>query len=129
MLKIKTYIAPSTIPGAGMGCFADEDIPRGKQIWVFNPLIDRLYTVENLELFSELERQFVETYAYKHNGLYFLCVDNGRFFNHSEDPNTYDPNYEYATYASKDIKKGEEILSNYSTFGVTLDDLHFNVRL
>lgn len=127
MLKIKTYLAPSTISGAGLGCFAAENISAGTIIWTLNPLLDRIYTEENLVLLSEHERKFIETYAYRNNGLYYLCVDNGRFINHSDKPNTFDPNNEYATYAAKDIKIGDEILSDYRTFGITSDDLRFNM--
>ena len=126
MLNIKTYIDKSTIPGAGLGCFAGEDIKEGTLIWEFNPLMDRIYTKACLSKMSELEIDFINTYAYSHNGLYILCIDNGRFFNHSEEPNTLDPADQYCSYAKRDIKKGEEILSNYYTFGLTKEDRIFN---
>ena len=127
MLTVKTYIDKSPI--AGMGCFAAEDIKEGDLIWELNPFLDRIYTEENLKFMSELEVNFVKTYAYLHNGLYFLCIDSARFFNHSsENYNTLDPFNEYKTYALRDIKKGEEILSNYGTFGGP-EDVDFNMNL
>lgn len=125
MLMVRTFVDKSTIPNAGLGCFAAEDIVAGAKIWELNPLIDRIYTEESMQAFTEIQRQFIETYAYKHHGLYFLCVDNGRFFNHSEYPNTCESTG-YATFAARDIKTGEELLSDYSRFGSTEDDRQFN---
>lgn len=128
MLLVKTFVTRSIIPGAGNGCFAAEAIPKGTKIWEFNPFLDRVFTEQNVKTMNDLDAEFVNTYAYKHNGLYFLCVDNARFFNHSDDRfNTIDPNDEYATYALRNIHKGEEMLSNYATFGVTEDDLKHNM--
>ena len=64
-----------------------------------------------------------------YNGMYFLCIDNSRFLNHSEENcNTYDAPKEQSTYASKDINIGEEILSNYKFFGITEEDYEFNTK-
>jgi len=127
MLKIKTFIDKSTIPNAGIGCFAAEDIAEGALIWKLDPNLDRIYTDDNLSIMNNLDSEFVKTYAYRHNDLYFLCIDNARFFNHSEEFfNTRDPNNEYCTYASRKIFKGEEIISNYNSFGTNEKDLEFN---
>lgn len=113
-----------------MGCFAAEFIPKGTKIWELNPILDRVYTDYNVSKMTDIEAEFVKIYAYKHNGLYFLCVDNARFFNHSDTNfNTIDPNDEYATYAARDIQQGEEIVSNYLSFGTTEDDKAFNGHL
>ena len=122
-------MAVSTIEGAGIGCFASERIEAGQLIWELDPIVDRIYNDANLESMDSLTRQFVKTYSYRHGGLYYLCVDNGRFFNHSESPNTRDPLDEYKTYALRDIEVGEEILSDYRTFGANSEDLTFNTRL
>lgn len=84
-LLVKTFIQESKIPNAGIGCFAAEFIPQGTKIWELNTALDRIYTQQDLDRLSELEQKFVQIYAYKHHDLYFLCVDNGRFFNHSKD--------------------------------------------
>jgi hypothetical protein len=128
MLEVKTYIDKSTVPDAGLGCFAAEFIPKGARIWKLNPTIDKVFSDLNITLMSELEQTFIKTYCYRHNGLYFLCVDNARFFNHSDDPNTVDPCDEYSTYAARDINQGEEILSDYRSFGKSAEDLAFNTH-
>jgi uncharacterized protein len=133
MLLKKTTLKSSLIPGAGLGCFAAEFIPKGSVIWEFNPLIDRVFAQSEIDQCTELEQSFLNTYCYKYNGLYFLCVDNGRFFNHSDDPNTSEESYStasftrQATIASKDINIGDEIVSNYAHFGITPADTSHNV--
>lgn len=126
MLLVKTYLETSTLENAGLGCFADEDIKAGQLIWKYDDHIDRKFTHEEYKQLSPIQRQFVDKYAYMHNGTLYLCVDNGRFFNHSNYPNTYESAEEQATYASREIKAGEEIFSDYTTFGITQQDLNHN---
>jgi SET domain-containing protein len=125
MLIYKTYLDKSTIPGAGLGCFASEFIPEGAMIWKFDPEIDRVF--ESIEEFSEIQKEFLTTYCYMHDSKYYLCVDNARFINHNSlYPNTRESKTNQATYAAKDIQPGEEILSDYSDFGVNDSDNGFN---
>lgn len=126
-LLVKTYLSESKIQGAGIGCFAGENIPEGTKIWELNTSLDRVYSQSEFDSLEMHIQEFLMIYAYRHNGLYILCVDNGRFFNHSEtNQNTHDPKDEQCTYALKDIAKDEEILSNYLTFGVSEHDHGFN---
>ena len=129
MLRVKTYLDKSLIPGAGIGCFAKELIVKDQLIWEFDPFFDQVYTQENLDNTDDITRQFIKTYCFKQNDLYYLCVDNGRFFNHSETPNTLDLPNTNKTYALRDIQPGEEILSDYATFGISEDDAEFNLTL
>lgn len=129
MLRVKTYLDKSSIPGAGIGCFAKELIVKDQLIWEFDPFFDQVYTQENLDNMDDITRQFIKTYCFKQNDLYYLCVDNGRFFNHSETPNTLDLPNTNKTYALRDIQPGEEILSDYATFGISEDDAEFNLTL
>ena len=126
MLLVKTHLKESNIPKAGIGCFASEFIPKGKMMWLFNPEIDRRITQEKLNTFTEMEQDFLRMYCYMHKGDYYLCADNGRFFNHSETQNTYESADEQATFALVDISLGDEILSDYSNFGDTPKDRIFN---
>ena len=128
MLLVKTYIDKSIIPNAGLGCFSQEFISKGTKIWEYKPEIDREFD-EIKESFSELEKSFIETYAFAHNQKLYLCVDNARFFNHSSKLfNTIDPVGSNCTYAARDINIGEEIISDYSSFGDTDFDKEFNLR-
>jgi SET domain-containing protein len=126
MLTVKTSLKISSIPGAGIGLFSEEFIPKGKKIWEFNPDLDLKFTENEYSQFNGLNADFLYKYTYKCNGEYILCVDNGRFINHSDNANTDDSSSYFQTIAKKDIQIGEEITSNYNEFGRTVEDLEFN---
>jgi uncharacterized protein len=116
MLKIKTYLDKS--PVSGIGIFAGEDIPEGKIIWEFNPLVDFVYSSKewnNLTRgISSESLQHVLRYTYKSNGKYYLCVDSAQFMNHADDSCNVGNNSENDTmFARRNIKRGEELLCNY----------------
>ncbi|MBP6854858.1 MAG: SET domain-containing protein [Candidatus Pacebacteria bacterium] len=120
MLLVKNKIAQSKIHGIGL--FADEFIPKGTEIWRFTPGFDQKFTREQILNFPDL----LQIYAYKYcwrskkSGLYCLSSDNGKYFNHSDDPNALseyrDNEEEVVTVAVRDIQIGEEILDNYNSF-------------
>ena len=123
MLKVKTFLAPSTISNIGIGLFADERIEKDTVIWEFVYMLDFVVTKEDYAELKPMEREFVSKYAYfdkDHNG-YIMCVDNARFFNHSETPNTYEEDGvsirpHGRTVASRIIEQGEELFCNYFDF-------------
>lgn len=114
MLRIPTYLAPSTIPGAGLGLFTRDAVPRGTVIWQFDPAFDR----EIFELPEDpLLRRYVLVYGYVPHDeprRWVLCVDDARFFNHSDTPNCADTD-DY-TRAGRDLAAGEELTSDYRAF-------------
>lgn len=116
MLLVKTKIKESQI--AGYGLFADEFIPKDTIIWKLNELIDKVIPVSDLDKFTQLERDFLDMYAYREGNNIILCSDNGRYFNHSATPNTIDLIDERGslTIAKVDINIGEELVSDYSSF-------------
>ena len=126
MLIVKTSLKMSSIPGAGIGLFADEFIPKGARIWEFTPNLDLKLSKKEYDNFTGLNADFLYKYTYRCNGEYILCVDNGRFINHSDDANTDDSSSFLQTLAKRDILAGEEITSNYNEFGRTEEDLEFN---
>src|SRR5271167_2822884 len=90
MLLVKTYLKESKIHG--IGCFANERIPQGTTIWVFNPLIDSLHTEWQLSQLSPACQEQIRKYAYWDTqwSAFVLCGDDSRFFNHSDTPSCYD---------------------------------------
>ena len=116
MLLVKTKVKQSNI--AGLGLFADEFIKEGTIIWKLNVLIDKVIPITDLDKFSKLECEFLNMYAYREGDNLILCSDNGRYFNHSKNPNTIDLIDERGsvTIAKADINAGEEIVSDYSSF-------------
>ena len=125
MLQIKTYLNRSPINGIGL--FAEEDIPKGKIIWSFNPLVDIVY---NSDQWEQIQRQVsepslaqVKKYAYKENNHHILCVDNAQFMNHSESHfNVGNLKDGDIMIAVADIKKGDELLCNYFEYSDPDDD-------
>ena len=129
MLLVKTRIGPSAVHGIGI--FADEKIPKGTRIWEYREGLDTRFDETFLEQLSPASRAQMLNYAYRNlrTGLYVLCGDDARFFNHSETPNTEDleseehqVNGEGVTVASRDIHVGEEIVSDYRSFDQTARD-------
>jgi SET domain-containing protein len=114
MMRIPTYLAPSPIPGAGLGLFAAGPVAAGTLVWRFDPGRD-LVLHDMPE--DPLMRRFVEIYGYEpldEPHRWILCGDDGRFINHADAPNTLDtPD---TTVALRDIAAGEEITSDYRAF-------------
>lgn len=123
MLLVKTKIGPSPI--AGIGIFADEFIPKGTRIWEFKEGFDLRFDAHFSDTLSEPARKQFLNYSYKNpkTGLYVLCADDARFFNHSDTPTVEDlyfddptENSEGISIAARDINPGEEITSDYRNF-------------
>ncbi|CUI17761.1 SET domain protein [Candidatus Protochlamydia naegleriophila] len=129
MLLVRTVVKPSTI--AGMGIFADEDIKKGQAIWRYSPDTCQLITQKQFHAFvnsfhktEQLIIQYYLTYGYyvaAADGVLIL-LDNARFFNHSNEPNSGGcPEAsgslgDQCSVALRDIKKGEELTESYQTY-------------
>ncbi len=119
MLLCKTKLGLSRIQGIGL--FANENIPEGTVLGINADASGIVrYSEEdwnNLEknLSSESFKQ-IKRYAYKDksSGLYCLNLDDTRFINHSKNPNI-ETNGDH-DLVIRDIKEGEEILIDYTTF-------------
>jgi hypothetical protein len=116
MLTVKTYVAPA---GArGLGLFAAESIRAGETWWIYSLAFDRVIPQEQVNALPALQREFLNTYGtHEPDGSYYVCLDNARFTNHSDKPNT--ANIQDATgcvvrgVAARDITAGEEITVDY----------------
>ena len=120
MIFVKTKLSKSDIHG--IGCFADEDISKGTIIWKFTKGFDQEFPKDYIVNLSTPTRSQFLKYAYtsKKTGNYILCSDDTRFFNHSINNNvkniSLEGEQEGIDIAIKDIKKGEELLYDYSAF-------------
>lgn len=62
--------------------------------------------------FSSLMR-----YSYKEKGLYFLCIDNAQFMNHSlEQANIVQEKETNIMSVKRNIAKGEELFCDYFSY-------------
>ena len=120
MLMVKTRLGQSAIEGLGL--FAEEDIAKGTITWRFVPGFDQTFSPAEIERLPEAARLELSRYTYLHSrtGKYVACLDNARFMNHSDNPNTeggYNgPDDEGFDIATRDIKKGEELTCDYTLF-------------
>lgn len=124
MLRVPARLAPSAIHG--LGVFAVEAIAAGTEIWRFTPGLDRDLTPGEVAAFPADIRVWLDHYAYLDRwlGRWILCVDEARFMNHSDRPNTRQER-EADPYgvdsAARDIAAGEEITCDYRTFEAPVD--------
>jgi SET domain-containing protein len=112
MLLVETSVGPSRIHG--LGCFANEFIPKGKRVWVFDRRIDLIVYVAHLSRLPQAmqtllnDKGFVATRRWRK--CIVLCGDDSRYMNHSDAPNLV------KNVACKDIEVGEELTCDYWSF-------------
>jgi uncharacterized protein len=124
MMLIKTYLDKDAFGGTGI--FADEDIKAGQVIWRYNPDVDKFYSIEEYLKLPEDYRKSIDKHIYREvlDGVCGIMynTDNGRFFNHSNNPNTGNGYSENGLVdsdicvANCDIKKGTELTCDYKEF-------------
>ena len=114
MLCVPTFVAPSPIQGVGL--FTATPLRRGTVIWEFSPDVDWKIPAVDLTRFPDPYRAWLLRYLYREpDGTYVLCGDNGKYMNHSFDPNCDDGNGP-ETIAKRDIAEGEELTCDYRLF-------------
>jgi SET domain-containing protein len=126
MLYVKTYVAPSDVHGLGL--FAKEFIPKGALVWKFTPGFDQKFTREQILSFPDELQIYLYTYCWKSKKSHLYCFssDNGKYFNHSKNPNVLSAyvhgEEEVVITAIKDINPGQEITDDYSSFEFETED-------
>ncbi|MDB5441192.1 MAG: hypothetical protein JWM33_3619 [Caulobacteraceae bacterium] len=116
MMLVDTRVGPSAIHG--LGVFLLEPVKAGQVIWRFDSRIDRIYGETELNSLPAHVQRFLRTYSTWHEptGLYVLCGDNGRFFNHAAEPSTLSGGVSFGEdWAARDLAAGEELTSDYAT--------------
>jgi SET domain-containing protein len=116
MMMVETVLRPSQIHG--LGVFLAEPVRRGQLIWRFDSRVDRVYTPGEIESLPAHIQRYLRTYSTWHAeaGLYVLCGDNGRYFNHSKTPTTVSNAISFGEdHAALDLAAGAELTSDYST--------------
>lgn len=114
MLTIATELRISELHG--LGVFATEPIAKSQVVWRPHRSCDVVYPSDLLATLPAAFREAVEYYGYRdrESGAFMYDVDNGRFINHSEDPNL--KRGRRVMTALRDIAPGEEITADYRLF-------------
>jgi SET domain-containing protein len=129
MLIVETFLEDS--PKKGVGLYSTHFIPKGNKWWVRNELFDKVTSKAEFEKLPLLAQEFIKTYGFlEPTGRWYLCIDNARFSNHSDSPNSENELNEngeiISCFAIRDINPNEEILCNYrETCQTCVDNLGF----
>lgn len=123
-MQIEYEVKESGIAGCGLGLFARQFIPKGTLIWKYKPGVNvRCYrsleeTRRHLsELSSVDEQAFFMSHVYLYDGCMNEILDDGKYWNHSETPNTGQNLADLdSSYAIRDIEEGEELLDDYGCY-------------
>ena len=124
MMMVDTELRPSPIHGIGV--FLKERIPRGGLVWRFDSRIDRVYAADEIAGLPPHIQRYLRTYSTFHRptGLWVLCGDNGRHFNHADRPSTVSNAISFGEdHAARDLEPGDELTSDYRTI---CDDVRLN---
>jgi len=116
MMMVETELRASPIQGIGV--FLTEDVARGTLLWRFDSRVDRVYSPAELDSLPERTAAFIRRFSTwdEKTGLWILCGDNGRHFNHSDTPNTVSTGVGYGDdIAAEDLKAGTELTTDYRT--------------
>jgi SET domain-containing protein len=123
MYIVRIKIGDSSIDGRGV--FAEEAIPTGKKVWVFQLGYDLTKTKEEFEALPGEEKEYLSRTAYLSpwSGLWVYPPkgDAAEYTNHSLENNLsvmFDPDVSPEPFfvANRDIKVGEELTNNYHEF-------------
>ena len=128
MMLVGTDLRISSIHGIGV--FLIGPITAGTVIWRFHSRVDRGYSKAEVETLPPITQAFLDVYATWHASaeVWVLCGDNGRYFNHSDHPNTWSNGIAFGQdIAITDLPAGAELTSDYRTIcdAVRLNGLAF----
>lgn len=98
---------------SGKGVFAQRDFKKGEVVLKWNP---KPLTKEEFEKLTSKKLAYVLHIGRK----YFLMQTPEKFVNYSCEPNTFTKNL--SDIARRNIKKGEEITSNYGKEGLDISE-------
>ena len=116
MMMVDTELKPSLIHG--LGVFLLVPLKKGDLVWRFDSRIDRIYSEAEVASLPPHAQEYLRIYStwHAHTGLYVLCGDNGRFFNHAAVPSTVSNAISFGEdRAIRDLAAGDELTSDYAT--------------
>lgn len=116
MLIVETYLNLSK--GKRIGLFSKKLLPINTIWWFRNESFDKIISNNKMKFFKKPTRQFIVEYGFLEiTQNWYICIDNARFSNHSDFPNSKNIFNEKGEIIScittKIIQAGDEILCNY----------------
>ena len=108
----------------GRGIFAEEDILKGTEVWngAYGRNVLRFINEKEVrdwlaQMPNDKARKEWLQYPVYFEGGFELDLDDGKFINHSPNPNLgYYAMEDNHNYALRDIKKGEELFEDYASY-------------
>ena len=112
----------------GLGIFAGEDIKKGQLIWKYKRDVNIRVICNSWNGEKELkkylailpsyeQRKDLLVHMYCEHGYCNEILDDCKFWNHSDSPNTGNDGPDpFNSYALQNIKRGEELLDDYGTY-------------
>jgi SET domain-containing protein len=98
----------------GVGLFATKFIPKGTITWAQDAM-DRQIHIDAHEAEEPVIDHIMKRYLFeKEEGIYILCWDEARYYNHSCGSNNY--SIDDFTVAVRDIYPGEELTDDYGYY-------------
>ena len=115
MFLIKTKLIETPHKGIGVEC--KQVVLRNTIVWKYCTRFNKTFDLSELTNLTPIEQEFIDTYTYTRlDGKIELDLDNSRFMNHSDKPNTSFPIDSEYGYAIKDILIGDELTCDYREF-------------
>jgi uncharacterized protein len=112
MLLVRTELRESTIHGVGV--FAVEPIKAGALVWIEHLGFDIAHPLSEVSKLPSEAREALLKYGHVEGNMLFLCADNARNMNHSDNPTVIVT--EDGDFAARDIAAGEELTEDYRMY-------------
>jgi len=125
MILIPHYVASSAIAGAGL--FTAVDLEEGTEIYRADPRFLMIIRDDEIAALPPAVRQTVRKYSYRGKGEHrlqdavYYCVDDSRFMNHADAPNTRPIGDGEVYVTTSRIPAHTELTCDYSAFSELAD--------
>ncbi len=117
MIYVNTFVSESGTNNLGL--FAGQDIQKGQLIWKYHPSTCLIITPEQEDVLLKSKvdslRQSIHHFGCPNNSGCLIHMDNMRYMNHSDYPNTVSLNAD-TMIAARDIKCGDELHEDYHSY-------------
>ena len=120
--QVKTIVKESSLSGAGLGVFVDEEIQKDTIIWIEDSKYTNCFSEKEIETWTEAQQEKLysdDLVWYKPNGDLCVTAEKSSFINHSRNPNIYYVEHKILGFmiaSAKKINAGEELFDDYRRY-------------